>query len=134
MVTIACKMPEPIDLGNVSIDRDRFEVRVGGRPVDLTFVEFELLCQLANNAGKVMTRRRLLEAVWGDSGSEGDRKLTVHVSRLRKKIAGSRPWRIETVTKRGYVLANVNREREASSADGRAAGQRLHSAITEGYR
>lgn len=53
-------MHDPIDLGNVSIDRDRFEVWVAGRQADLTIVEFELLYELAKNAGKVMTRQRLL--------------------------------------------------------------------------
>jgi DNA-binding response OmpR family regulator len=93
-----------IELGNVTIDRDRFEVRVGERRVDLTFVEFELLYQLARNAGKVLTRSRLVSAVWHEPASGENRKLTVHMSRLRTKMRGSSPWQIETVTKRGYAL------------------------------
>lgn len=126
-------MPDPINLGNVSIDRDRYEVRVAGRQADLTFVEFELLHALAKNAGKVMTRRALLQAVWSERNPDGDRKLTVHVSRLRKKIGESWPWRIETVTKRGYVLANVERRHGASQEDGRVLPvEGLQSALTEG--
>lgn len=121
-----------MDLGNVSIDRDRFEVWVAGRQVDLTFVEFELLHELAKNAGKVMTRQRLLQTVWSERNSVGDRKLTVHVSRLRKKIGDSWPWRIETVTKRGYVLADIGRQQGASEANDRARAGGLHSALTEG--
>lgn len=125
-------MPDPIDLGNVSIDRDRFEVWVAGRQADLTFVEFELLYELAKNAGKVMTRQRLLQSVWSESKPDGDRKLTVHVSRLRKKIGDSWPWRIETVTKRGYVLADMARRQGASEANERARPGGLQSALTEG--
>jgi two-component system alkaline phosphatase synthesis response regulator PhoP len=119
-------------LGNVLIDRDRFEVWVAGRQVDLTFVEFELLCELAKNAGKVMTRQRLLQTVWSEQNPEGDRKLTVHVSRLRKKLGDSWPWRIETVTKRGYVLAKKGRRQGASEASERARSGGFQSALTEG--
>lgn len=96
-----------IVLGNVTIDRGRFEVWVGEQRADLTFVEFELLYMLARNAGKVIPRSRLLLAVWNERSAGEDKKLTVHMSRLRKKVRGSDRWRIETVTKRGYVLAPV---------------------------
>ena len=95
-----------ITLGNLAISRDRFEVTVSGRPIDLTFVEFELLYVLARNAGKVMSRPRLIQAVWHEAETDDDRKLTVHMSRLRKKLDGSDPWQIETYTKRGYALMN----------------------------
>jgi DNA-binding response OmpR family regulator len=91
-------------LGNVLIDRDRFEVRIGDRRAALTFVEFELLYALAKNAGRVMSRARLMRAVWNEDEPEGARKLTVHMSRLRKKLRGSEPWQIETFTKRGYAF------------------------------
>jgi DNA-binding response OmpR family regulator len=94
-----------ITLGNVTIDRDRFEVWIDARRVDLTFSEFELLYTLAKNAGKVLSRSKLMELVWNEPSRGQDRKLTVHMSRLRKKMHGSRPWRIETITKRGYALA-----------------------------
>jgi DNA-binding response OmpR family regulator len=95
-----------ITLGNVTIDRDRFEVWVDVRRVDLTFVEFELLCHLARNAGKVVARPKLVQAIWNEPPRGPDRKLTVHMSRLRKKMRGSRPWHIETITKRGYALVD----------------------------
>jgi two-component system response regulator RstA len=94
-----------ITLGNLTIDRDRFEVWIDTRRADLTFVEFELLYLLARNAGKVLGRPKLLEAIWRERPSPGeDRKLTVHMSRLRKKMRASRPWHIETITKRGYAF------------------------------
>ena len=94
-------------LGDVIIDRDLFEVWVGDERIELTFVEFELLCTLARNAGKVIPRSRLLLAVWRERSAGEDNKLTVHMSRLRKKLRGSSHWRIETVTKRGYALSPV---------------------------
>ena len=104
---MGCKMSDPLELGNLSIDQERFEVRVADKTANLTLVEFELLCQLASHEGKVVTRRELLLTVWNESDPQRDRKLTVHLSRLRKKIRESWPWRIETVTKRGYVLTQV---------------------------
>ena len=67
-------------------------------------MEFELLYALARNAGKVLARSKLMQAVWNEPSRGQDRKLTVHMSRLRKKMRGSRPWHIETITKRGYAL------------------------------
>ena len=100
-------MSSRIALGNMTIDRDRFEVWIGDGRIELTFVEFELLYTLARDAGKVIPRSRLLLAVWNERSTGEDRKLTVHMSRLRKKLRGSNLWRIETVTKRGYALTPV---------------------------
>jgi DNA-binding response OmpR family regulator len=116
-------MSSRIVLGNVTIDRDRFEVWVGDERIELTFVEFELLYALARNAGKVVPRSRLLLAVWNERSTGEDRKLTVHVSRLRKKLRGSDRWRIETVTKRGYLLANATGR--SDDRHGLGAGGRL---------
>lgn len=93
-----------ITLGNLTIDRNRVAVRVAGRPVALTYVEFELLYQLARNAGQVLSRQKLMRAVWRENATAGDRKLTVHLSRLRTKMRDSDPWHIETYTRRGYGL------------------------------
>ena len=117
-------MSDPIQLGNLSIDQERFEVRVADENTDLTFVEFELLQQLASHAGKVVTRKELLLTVWNESNPERDRKLTVHLSRLRKKIRESWPWRIETVTKRGYVLTRIPEPTKKQSTQ---LGQQLSS-------
>ncbi len=115
-------MSSRIVLGNVTIDRDRFEVWVGDQRIEPTFVEFELLYTLARNAGKVIPRSRLLLAVWNERTTGEDRKLTVHMSRLRKKLRDSNHWRIETVTKRGYALMPVpetNTGRALGSGGGR---------------
>ena len=113
-------MTSAITLGNLTIDRDRFDVWISDRRVELTFVEFELLYQLARNSERVLHRSRLIQAVWRESASGFDQKLTVHMSRLRKKLRGSDPWHIETVTKRGYVLTStpdaVDEREDAPSA------------------
>jgi len=115
-----------ITLGNVTIDRDRFEVWVDVRRVDLTFVEFELLFTLAKNAGKVLARSRLMQAVWNEPSRGQDRKLTVHMSRLRKKMRGSRPWHIETITKRGYAFVG-DKEAEMGIETEHSGGRRSPS-------
>jgi DNA-binding response OmpR family regulator len=99
-------MANEIVLGNLALDPERFEVRIDGRPVGLTYLQFELLHQLAARAGRVVDQRQLAESLWQAAGSEAGRKLRIHISRLRKKIARSRPWRIQTVTRRGYALVN----------------------------
>jgi DNA-binding response OmpR family regulator len=100
-------------LGNLNIDRDRFEATVEGRHVDLTFVEFELLYALARSAGKALSRDRLVATIW-QAPTDQTHRLTVHISRLRKKLQGSSPWQIETITKRGYILRNTSAEAGAS--------------------
>jgi len=95
-----------IHVGNFTIDKGRFEAWAGEERIDLTFVEFELLHILARNAGKVVPRPRLVLSVWNEQSHGDDRKLTVHLSRLRKKLrASGSEWQIETVKKRGYMFA-----------------------------
>lgn len=115
-----CEMSN-ITLGNLTIDRSRVGVWVEGKPVVLTFVEFELLYELARNAGQVLSRQKLMRAVWREPATSGDRKLTVHLSRLRTKMRDSDPWRIETYTRRGYGLMDRT-EREMSPLAAQNAG------------
>ena len=72
--------------GPVVIDRERREVRVDGTLVTLTPIEFDLLSQLAANAGRVLTHRQLLDAVWGPAAQEESHYVRVHISALRRKI------------------------------------------------
>lgn len=101
-------MANRLTLGNLTIDRNTYEVVIADARVDVTFFEFEILFLLARNAGKVVARERLLETVWrGSPENDDDRRLTVHISRLRKKIAASHPYTIKTTPKRGYSLADT---------------------------
>jgi DNA-binding response OmpR family regulator len=89
-----------IELGDVQLDRRLRRVAVAGSTVALRTLEFELLAELAENAGQVVTRDRLLERVWGVAFAGGTRTVDVHVAQLRKKLA--RPDLIETVRGVGY--------------------------------
>ena len=92
--------------GNLSLDPDRREVRVDGRVLELTYVEFELLKTLVAQPGKVFSRRALLQAIWGDSAYREPRTIDVHVRHLREKVEQdpSEPELILTVRGAGYRL------------------------------
>jgi two-component system KDP operon response regulator KdpE len=78
-------------LGPVTLDVGRREVRVGGRSVELTTREYELLKVLMSQPGRVVTRQRLLRSVWGAAYAEESHYLHVYVSRLRRKLAQADP-------------------------------------------
>lgn len=94
-----------IDVAGVHIDLDRREVTVDGRPIQLRAKEFDLLSALAQNAGLVMSRERLLEMVWGYDFYGETRTVDVHINHLREKL-GDRQGVIETVRGVGYKLVD----------------------------
>lgn len=100
-------MGREIVLGNLTIDPDRYEVFVDGRPINLTFIEFQLLLFLTLNAGRVVSHERIFAELWDSRPANGRRRLTVHISRLRKKIAASNPYALQTFTKRGYGIVTT---------------------------
>jgi two-component system, OmpR family, KDP operon response regulator KdpE len=77
---------EPIETGDFKIDPGARSVSVKDRPVHLTPKEFDLLAYLAHRAGKVVTHRALLAAVWGGENTEQVEYLRVFVGQLRKKL------------------------------------------------
>ncbi len=98
----SAEAPEVIRCGDLTIDLAKYEVYVGGRPVELTYKEYELLKFLAANAEKVFTREMLLNRVWGYDYYGGARTVDVHVRRLRSKIEDADHIYIETVRNVGY--------------------------------
>ena len=84
------------------IDTNRYDVFLAGRPVLLTFKEYELLKVLAANPGRVYRRETLLEQVWGYAYFGGTRTVDVHVRRLRSKIEDATHTFIDTVWNVGY--------------------------------
>ena len=96
--------------GNLVIDFERYEVRVNGGPVDLTYKEFELLKFLATHSGKVFTREALLDKVWGYDYFGGTRTVDVHIRRLRSKIEVGGAAYIETVRNVGYKFLSPTPE------------------------
>jgi DNA-binding response OmpR family regulator len=93
--------------GRLEIDRDARVVRVDGEERPLTGYQFDLLCALAESAGRVMTRDVLMERVRGSALEAFDRSIDVHVSRVRAAIEDDpkHPRRILTVRGTGYVFA-----------------------------
>ncbi|MDP6367660.1 MAG: response regulator transcription factor [Nitrospinota bacterium] len=90
------------EVENLTLDEDRYEFRLDGVPVSLTFREFELLKLLMKNPGHVFDRERLLDLVWGADYIGGARTVDVHIRRIRSKIeVGGRPF-ISTVRGVGY--------------------------------
>ncbi|MGI5337520.1 winged helix-turn-helix domain-containing protein [Streptomyces sp. CA-181903] len=91
--------------GLVSIDPDQRIARVAGRPLDLTYLEFELLAHLVAHPHRVHTRDQLVTTVWG-YGHVGDgRTVDVHVARLRRKMGAEHRSSIVTVRRVGYKYA-----------------------------
>ena len=93
---------EEIRSGDLAIDEATYQARVGTRPLDLTFKEFELLKYLAQHPGRVFTRAQLLQEVWGYDYFGGTRTVDVHVRRLRAKLGPEREALIGTVRNVGY--------------------------------
>lgn len=93
-----------VRVGDVTIDPPRREVMVSDEPIALRTKEFDLLLAFAENEGIVLSREKLLNLVWGYDYYGQTRTVDVHVAHLRKKLAGSRSVRIETITGVGYKL------------------------------
>ena len=77
---------ETIEVGDLSIDTVRRKVEVRGKDAPLTFIEFEILLRLASEPGRVMSRKELLEDIWGASGFRSPRTVDVHMRHLREKL------------------------------------------------
>ena len=105
----AGRREEVIDRGEVVIDLPRRAVEVRGQPVQLTFVEFELLALLAAESGIVFSRRQLLERIRGSADYREPRTIDVHVRHLREKIErdAREPELILTVRGAGYRFRNA---------------------------
>ena len=95
--------------GRLEIDASSRAVRVDGREAGLTSYQFDLLLALAHQAGKVMSRDRLMDLVRGEELEAFDRSIDVHVSRIRAAIEDdpAHPRRIITVRGAGYLFARV---------------------------
>ena len=93
---------ELLKYGDLVIDLSKYEVRLAGQLIILTLKEYELLCFLAANKGKVFSRETLLNKIWGYDYFGGARTVDVHVTRLRNKIESGNRSFIETVRGVGY--------------------------------
>lgn len=96
------KAHDVIRYGPLALNLETYQAVVAGRPLDLTFMEYELLRFLAAHPGKVFTREALLSRVWGYEYFGGARTVDVHVRRLRAKLGEEHANLIETVRSVGY--------------------------------
>jgi DNA-binding response OmpR family regulator len=101
--------PEVLRVADVEVDVPRMRVSVGGRPVELTPTEFQLLTVLVREPGRVFTRGQLLDAVHGVAFESYERAVDAHVKNIRKKLepAPSRPRYLLTVHGVGYRFADA---------------------------
>lgn len=104
--------PERLDFGALSIDRQTRAVMQCGVEVDLTTLEFEMLWALASQAGQVLTRDDLLNAVRGIEFNGLDRTVDVCISKLRRKLDDDPrdPSRIKTIWGKGYLFSPKGHE------------------------
>ncbi len=95
---------EVIEIDELRIDTTRRAVEARGEPVQLTYLEFELLRTLASSPGRVFTRKELLDELWGGSEFRDPRTIDVHVRHLREKVERdpAEPELIFTVRGAGY--------------------------------
>ena len=94
--------PELIEYGDLLLNLETYQAVIAGRPLDLTYMEYELLKFLAAHPGKVFTRETLLSRVWGYEYYGGARTVDVHVRRLRAKLGEEHANLIQTVRSVGY--------------------------------
>lgn len=88
----------------LQIDRDAFTVYANGELLELTLKEFELLCALYDNAGRVLSRDQLLTRVWGYDYYGDERTVDSHIARLRTKLGSYGATHLKTVYGMGYKL------------------------------
>ncbi|MGA8516947.1 MAG: winged helix-turn-helix domain-containing protein [Pseudonocardiaceae bacterium] len=93
-------------IGDVELQLDGHRLVVRGTPVHLAHKEFVILRQLMDNAGRVVTRRALLDNAWGPDREDARNYLEVHIRRIRTKIESDAdtPTRIRTVRGVGYIF------------------------------
>jgi two-component system alkaline phosphatase synthesis response regulator PhoP len=94
--------PELVEYGPLVLNLETYQASVSGRPLSLTFMEYELLKFLATHPGKVFSREALLSRVWGYEYYGGARTVDVHVRRLRAKLGEEHANLISTVRSVGY--------------------------------
>ena len=97
--TAGQKVPERMNLGDLTIDPERYHIELAGNVLDLPRKEFELLSLLASKPGRVFLREEIMDRIWGTSVIVGGRTMDVHIRKLREKIGDDR---IKTVKGVGY--------------------------------
>ena len=92
-----------ITVDNMTVNLATYQVKVGGEPVDLTYLEYALLAFLVTHPGRTYSRDALLRRVWGFDYYGGSRTVDVHVRRIRAKLGPELAQHLETVRGVGYL-------------------------------
>jgi DNA-binding response OmpR family regulator len=92
-----------ITVDSMTINLATYQVKVGGKPLDLTYLEYALLAFLVTHPGRTYSRDALLRRVWGFDYYGGSRTVDVHVRRVRAKLGPELSQRLETVRGVGYL-------------------------------
>lgn len=102
------KQPCAINIGELAIDPDGCRVSKNGKDIGLTAKEFEILHYLAQNTGRVISRERLYETIWGEDSFGCDNTIMVHIRHLREKLEDNptKPQYIITMKGLGYKLVS----------------------------
>lgn len=96
---------EKISIGNITVNRQSYQVETETKSFDLPLKEFELLAQLAEFPNRIFTREQLIEFIWGSQFEGNDRTVDVHIKRLRERFPEEMcGFAIETVRGMGYKL------------------------------
>lgn len=109
--------------GELTVDVGGYTARLKGRPLDLTYKEFELLKYLMQHPGRVYTRDQLLQEVWGFDYYGGTRTVDVHVRRLRAKLGAEHEHLIGTVRNVGYRFDPPPPKAQAGASETAASAQ-----------
>lgn len=94
--------PTSYAFASVVVNLERMEVLDGERPIELTSLEFRLLTALIQNAGRVLSRERILDLVWGANAVVTDRVIDTHIANLRKKLEPHGSKHISSIRSIGY--------------------------------
>ena len=94
--------PELVEYGDLLLNLETYQAALSGKPLDLTYMEYELLKFFSTHPAKVYTRAQLLSRVWGYEYYGGARTVDVHVRRLRAKLGEEHANLIQTVRSVGY--------------------------------
>ena len=99
--------PEMVEHSGLALNLETYQASIAGHPLDLTYMEYELLRFLAGHPAKVFTRETLLSRVWGYEYYGGARTVDVHIRRLRAKLGEEHAHLIETIRSVGYRFATT---------------------------
>jgi two-component system phosphate regulon response regulator PhoB len=107
-VSAAGEATDHLALGDIQVDRSRYEVLIKGKPVEFTATEFKLLALLIERRGRVQSRDVLLNDVWGYESVIDTRTVDTHIRRLREKLGRAADC-IETIRGFGYRIVEPDR-------------------------